>query len=789
MNIKMRKALGDLRASPGRTALVILALAIGLWGVGSMLVSYTILTRDLRENYVLTSPPHAILTSPDFSRLDLGAFRARPEIESAEFRDLSFQRIEVHPDVWVPLFLFGVDDFDSVTLARQFPQEGWTSPPPGAMVIERDGRLISSLGVGSPARVRSGSRVLEVPISGIVFDPGQSPGTQDHRIYGYVDKATYAAVTGEPTARRLLVRFRNPATNREVRMATERVLDALKAAGIAVVTRETPTLNEHPHQWQLNTLLLLQSSISFLAFLLAAVLVSQVMEAILARQVRQIGIFKALGASRLGIFAIYGSMIAVLAVAAGMLAIPAALASGMAFASFVATKINFDILTTSMPLRVYLQLAAVSLLLPFLLSLPAVLKGVRVSVHDALCDYGVRQDTYAKGSRVFSGRVFSSSLLLALRNSLRRRKRLAITVLATALGVAIFSTGFNVRQSLALLLADVRNGMRHDVQVVLRDQIPREQALAPFRSLGNVSRIEAWSGDKGEMQSRMVATDDGVGVVALPPETDLVRLRVIEGRWLKATGAPEVVMNQGARESFGFPAVGTEQSLAVGGGHLKVRLAGVVEEFEKPKIYIARDLYDAAANPERKVNSLMFVAKDRGYDQVIALKREIERAIGPSDLNVLSVMSQAERTKIIYDHLNIILTTLVIMSFLVLVVSAMGMAAATGITIMERTREIGVLRAIGATPEKIFSLFSAEGLMTSLAGIALGLLGSWPLSIVAASFFGDLMLGKGATLQSAFSAGGLAVTLATTLVFGWLASRVPAQRAVSVSTREALAYE
>jgi len=122
-------------------------------------------------------------------------------------------------------------------------------------------------------------------------------------------------------------------------------------------------------------------------------------------------------------------------------------------------------------------------------------------------------------------------------------------------------------------------------------------------------------------------------------------------------------------------------------------------------------------------------------------------------------------------------------------VSAMGMASATGITIMERTREIGVLRAIGATPEMIFRLFTAEGLITSLAGIALGLLGSWPLSSVAASFFGDLMLGKGATLQSAFSVSGFGITLVTTLIFGWLASRIPARRAVSVSTREALAYE
>jgi ABC-type antimicrobial peptide transport system permease subunit len=185
----------------------------------------------------------------------------------------------------------------------------------------------------------------------------------------------------------------------------------------------------------------------------------------------------------------------------------------------------------------------------------------------------------------------------------------------------------------------------------------------------------------------------------------------------------------------------------------------------------------------------MFVAKDKRYGQVMALKREIEAAIAGSDLSVLYVMSQAERVKVIYDHLNIILTALVLLSFLVLVVSALGMASATGITIQERTREIGVMRAIGATPPLIFRLFVAEGLLTSLASILLGLLLTWPLGRVAAPFFGNLMLGEGANLRFAFSGSGFGIVFTTTLVFGWLASRIPAQRAIQVSTREALAYE
>ena len=216
MNMTLKKAFSDLRNAPGQSLLAVFALVIGLWGVGGILVSYTILTNDLNENFTQTRPAHAVLASKDFGRLDLAALRSRPEIESAEFRDLSMQRIEVHPNDWIPLWLFGVEDFNKPALALIYSEKGEKVPAPGTMLIERDGRLLSNLDVGSGARVRAGQRVREVPITGISFDPAQAPATQDHFIYAYVDKQTYADITGEPTNQRLILRFDNVKTRKDV---------------------------------------------------------------------------------------------------------------------------------------------------------------------------------------------------------------------------------------------------------------------------------------------------------------------------------------------------------------------------------------------------------------------------------------------------------------------------------------------------------------------------------------------------------------------------------------------
>lgn len=98
-----------------------------------------------------------------------------------------------------------------------------------------------------------------------------------------------------------------------------------------------------------------------------------------------------------------------------------------------------------------------------------------------------------------------------------------------------------------------------------------------------------------------------------------------------------------------------------------------------------------------------------------------------------------------------------------------------------------MLRAIGATPKIVYNLFIVEGMIVSIVSICLGLLLSWPLSIIASKFFGNLMLEV--ELHYSFSRIGFVITVIATLIFGWLASRVPAQRAISVSTKEALAYE
>ncbi|MEI6852173.1 MAG: FtsX-like permease family protein [Bacteroidota bacterium] len=787
--MKFKKAFSDLRISPKRTFLVVFALVLGIWGVGTVLVSYFILSNDLNANYQSTHPAQVIFHSDKFDKMNLQEFISRPEVETAELRDFSLHRIEVYPNVWIPMWLYGVEDFNKFNMANVFQQEGRKVPLPGSILIERDCKRVSDIKIGDSPRVRIGSTIKNVKISGICFDPAQAPATQDAFVYAYTDKKTYHDVTGLPNNQRLIVRLKDVHSADDVKRVSDNISRDLKAKGITVSSIDIPKFNQHPHQWQLNTLLFLIGAIGFLAFIMGAVLVSQLMKSIMASQVRQIGFIKAIGASRWQVFQIYILMLLLMGLFAGILAVPAAVATGKAFSAFVAFKLNFNILTTTIPFHVYLYLLAASLLLPLLFSFSILLKGTRVSVREALSDYGISVKKSLREYKSLIKLPISNTFILALRNSIRNSSRLTVTIMAMAFGVAIFSTGFNVRQSLWELLTGYKNEMRYDVQVVLNNPVSKEEATKYFTSIPNVSSTELWLGGRGEIQSRIISTDKGAGIVALPGNSEFLKLKIRNGRWLTKSNDIEVVLNQQALELYNYPAIGSSLNLIIGNKMIRTKLVGMTEQFEKPKVYIDINQYDSLLNPMHNVNTVSFKATHNSYKDVVELKKDLEKAIAGSDLDVAYVMSQAERVKIIYDHLNIILSTIIILSFLVLVVSAIGMASATGINIWERTREIGVMRAIGATPKKIYSIFVIEGMITSILSIALGLTLAYPLSKLASVFFGNLMLGKEAVLQYAFSPLGFWITIVVTILFGWLASRFPAKSAIQIPTHKALSYE
>jgi putative ABC transport system permease protein len=156
-------------------------------------------------------------------------------------------------------------------------------------------------------------------------------------------------------------------------------------------------------------------------------------------------------------------------------------------------------------------------------------------------------------------------------------------------------------------------------------------------------------------------------------------------------------------------------------------------------------------------------------------------------LRVDSIATMTEERSEAEANFNIIVALLFIMSILLTVVGGLGLMGTMSINVLERTREIGVLRAIGASNNGVAQVFVMEsvfiGVMSWLAGSALAL----PMGKSLSDAVGVTVIGT--TLSFSFSTTGVWLWLIVVIVLSALASYVPARNASQLTVREVLAYE
>ncbi|HXV98949.1 MAG TPA: FtsX-like permease family protein, partial [Anaerolineae bacterium] len=159
------------------------------------------------------------------------------------------------------------------------------------------------------------------------------------------------------------------------------------------------------------------------------------------------------------------------------------------------------------------------------------------------------------------------------------------------------------------------------------------------------------------------------------------------------------------------------------------------------------------------------------------------------EVNAQSIFFDDTASEIIQGILfrfGIIISLLAAMAVIIAIVGSIGLSGVLSLSVLERRREIGVMRAIGASSGKISLLFIGEGLILGLLSWVIAL----PLSIPAGYAMTQAM---GAALQTEivyrYTPTGALYWLAIIVVLSIIASWFPARGATRISVRESLAYQ
>lgn len=772
MRMKLRAALAHVRHHPGRNAALALAIGLAATLFGAALGARSILDREVPRCFASAAPP-AIVVHLDDAEAALDLVADVPGVRAVDAGRIVRARARVAPGDWCALRIFVVRDFADMRVARISPTEGAWPPPGGALLVERSGVSVLRAGTGDTLTVRTPSGEAALPIAGQVHDPAQAPGWQDDVGYAYASPAVLDQLGLGGTLNELRLTTLDDHDPVEVAAAVRARLDV---AGMTVRLVEVlPRV--HPHADHMAAMMLLLTVFSALALLLAGALAGNLIAATVARETRQIGVLRALGASRRSVSAIYLAMVAVVALGAAVPAIPLSALIAQRFARFAGTQLNLSLTDLSVGPAVWLATIGAAVLVPLIAAAVPMTRALRTTPREAIRGGDVAAPSHAMW---LSG--FAMLDRLSLRNSTRRPARAALTLLALAVGGAMMLTAANLYGALDRAVDGALAARGDDLEVRLLRSASPEALVDAMADVPGIESMTAWPAARVGLEP-LDSEPSGIvsgryGLLA-PPDARPPGAVLFTGRWPDPAAEPEVIVNRQLAGLEPALAPGRRVRLYRGGAQLDAMVVGVVEELAPPGLYIAPR---HAAEIAPGAGALRLVTA--GDASAVAGRLE-DALVARGHFPVYSMTRGALREALV-DHFAILVTVLSAIALAALLVGALGLATMLALNVFDRTRELGVLRAIGADDRAIRRLVLVEGM--ALAGLALlaAIVLSWPLTWAMARGLGPHTLRIALPFTvSPVAIGGWALAA---LLIGWLACRWPAGLAIKQTARRLLAH-
>ncbi|WP_457353654.1 FtsX-like permease family protein [Roseateles sp. P5_D6] len=777
---KVFKTWRDLWQHRARSLLVVLAVALGLTAAGTILNAWTLVERATDQGYSASLPVSAtlVLDRADAQALALG--KALPQVAAARLRRSVMAAVQANGQSRNAVVI-ALDDFQRADIGRLQLD---TPPIDGGLWIERSSLDFSGASVGEPVALRvAGTETLPVDIRGLVRDVSQAPGWMENLVYLYGSEAMLTRLGAPAGFNELQFRMRDEhATRADVRAVVDTLKAALIAGGYVVKSVDVPEPGQHIHAAQMDSLLMTQGAFGLLALLACCFLVVNLVAAMLAGQTREIAVMKVLGGSPGQIGAMVLAQAGALGLLASAIALPLALWLGRLYGGLKAELLNFPLDGIATPAWGVTMQLAVGLALPLAAAALPVRTALRRPVGEALRDIGITREgrplSLQRGA--LAARLvpllggWARPLLLSVGNAFRRRQRMLLTVLALASGGAVYLGAANLRSAVRGSVDDLFDAQRFQLQVRVAAPSPAGKLEALALDVPGITAAEAWRGLRTSLGAEPLT------LLGVPSAGRLLAPRLIEGRWLAGDG--ELVVSRLLQRQ--------QPSLIVGSHHRIAErdwtVVGLVDAGPQALAYTSRATLDALAGNELATSLVLKLDRPASPVALLDAVQQLRASLTEAGIGVAASQSQADNRRVVEDHLLMVVDFLGAMGLVMIAVGAMGLASTMGLAVLERRREIGVLRAIGARDSAILAMVQVEGLTLVVLAWLTSLPLALPISALLEVAFGRIMFSVPWRLLPS-----------PATAFGWLglmalisliACALPARRALRIPAAQALAY-
>ncbi len=793
---RWRKVLRDLWLNRTRTILVVLSIAAGVFAVGVIATSQVVLSEQLNEAYLAINPTNALMITLDsFDENVVEAVKKMPEVGAADARRSIYARLKTGEDEWLILQINAIDDFEDIEVDKIWPKRGKWPPEEREILIESSAMRLTNAEIGDMLTIKDpDGKERELRLVGTAQDMYALMYTFQNIAYGYVTFDTLEWL-GQPrdfNDLRFTVAEKTDDID-DIKQVAEKVQDKLERGGATILINFVPVPGQSPLNLVIEPVLALLGAFGLLALLLSAFLVINMISALLTQQQQQIGVMKAIGAQRGQIMGLYFAYVFILGFLSLAVALPLGTLGAKFFSQGTAAMLNIDLAKFYIPPLVLATQIIVAFIVPLLAAVYPILKGTKITVREAISGYGLGKGLF--GASWLDRLLINIQLgflkrptIISLRNTFRRKARLILTMITLIIGGVIFIAVFSIQASLQSTVDTLLAYYQYDIAFILQRPYRVESLQQAITQVKGVEGVEGWAFSNVRRVRPDGSESDNILVYSPPAQTALVKPTLLEGRWLLPEDQNAVVINTLLLSNEPDLKVGDEITLKMRGRESEWKIVGIALGGGVTPTMFANYEYFSKLLHQFNEASYVFIKTDQ---QTPAYRKEVltrlEEHLEDVGIRASAGITVDEDIAGVQALFAILFALMLAMAILLAVVGGLGLMGTMSVNVLERTREMGVMRAIGADNKAILQIVVVEGILIGVLSWFVAIVIALPISKLLSDVIGEQLLSTHLTYT--FSASGTLTWLALVIVLSAIASFLPAWNASRITVREVLAYE
>ena len=810
MRPRWRKVIHDLLDNKARTLLVVFSIAVGVFSIGVISGAYQIISNDMSASYAANNPSNVELRTLNFDDDVFASIKNSKGVEGAEARRVFNIRMRTaDTDKWTAFDMVAFNDFEQNTINLLTPIEGKNIPDKREVVLELGALDHIDVKVGDTVefQLQDGSLKTMIVV-GVVQDTAMGAGDFLASPYGYISMDTLQYLQQPDSYNRAYVTVGAGGDDiAYIREVGAELKDKLEKNGTLVVRTRYAMTHEHPLASTVNAILGILLALGILIVFLSSSLIANTLSALLTQHLRHIGVIKLVGGRRTQVLVMYLALIMAFGVLALLIAVPLGGQGAYGLSLFISSQLNFNILGYRIvPMALGIQIA-VGLLVPLVAGLAPVINGSRITVLRALSGDLTGDENQPHGqheariswfdwmmiraTRILASRGihFPRPFIISLRNTFRRRGRLILTLFTLTMGGAIFIAVFNVRTTLHDYIGAIGKYFAADISLDFDQPYRLREIQQMLGQVDGIVDMEGWQFVSGELLDENSIVLENINIFAPPADSLLIQPILVSGRWLRVDDVRKLAMSEAALGYFPNIKPGDHVKLKINGREEDWEVIGIFKFVDREGV-LAYAPYEYISQMNNLVNQsysfrLVTDQHDRAYQDAKA--EELDVFFRERGFNVRVAEAGRASLDTAVESLDTLVVFLLIMAILTAVVGAMGLTGTMGMNVLERTREIGIMRAIGADDRAVMRTIIAEGFVIGFMSFVLAIILSIPFTYLLSTIVSLAVFET--PIDVIFTFTGYGIWFGLVLVLSVVASIVPARNAARLTIREVLSYE